>query len=381
MAAVTSERPRPDDFLPTLVAVFGFSLALGAGTVAIPLLALASGYDPPTIGLLAAIAAGTQLGTRLLLPWALGRFRDRSLMILGCLGLAVMFGLLLASTALPVFVLAQVLQGTSRSMFWTSSQTHAVRGPGPSVRRLVDLNVAGNLGTLSGPALAGTLAVVGIPLALGTAIVAALVGVVASLIIHSFDPFDRSRSAGTIALIGRPGVDVACWAGIAGGAWWAMLGSFVPVLLVGAGFGSAGVGWLVTTSEAAGMGALLVQRGVSGRERIRRRVVIACFGIAGALAALALAPAVLAVYLGLLVLGGAASGTATTLGPALASLAAGPEEQGDALALQGTFRSVALLGAPASVGILVTTVALGPALVALAGALLVPGAVIRLWRR
>jgi hypothetical protein len=381
MAVVTSDRARPDDRLPTLTAVFGFSLALGAATVGIPLLALAAGYDPPTIGLLAAIAAGTQLGTRLLLPWALGRFRDRSLMILGCLGLAAMFALLLASTALPAFILAQVLQGTSRSLFWTSSQTHVVRGPGSSVRRLVDLNVAGNLGTLSGPALAGTLALVGLPLALGTAIAAALIGAVASLTLHPLEPFDRSRSAGTIALIGRPGVDVACWAGIAGGAWWAMLGSFVPVLLVGAGFGSAGVGWLITASEGAGMVALLLQRGVSGRSRIRVRVVLASVSIAAALAALALAPPVLGVTIALLLAGGAASGTATTLGPALASLAAGPEEQGDALALQGTFRSVALLGAPAMVGALVTTVALGPALVVLSGALLVPGLVIRLWRR
>ena len=96
---------------------------------------------------------------------------------------------------------------------------------------------------------------------------------------------------------------------------------------------------------------------------------------------MALVPPMLGVYVALLIAGGAASGTATTLGPALASLAAGSQEQGDALALQGTFRSVALLGAPLTVGALVTTIALAPALVALSGALLVPGLVIGLWRR
>ena len=173
MARMPSDRARPDDRPATLAAVFAFSLGLGIGTIAVPLVALAAGYDPPAVGFLAAVAATTQLGTRLVLPWALGRWRDRSLMIAGCLALAGMFGLLLTSTALPVFIAAQVLQGTARSMFWTSSQTHAVRGPGSSVRRLVDLNVAGNLGTLSGPAIAGMLALVGLPLALGAAVIAA----------------------------------------------------------------------------------------------------------------------------------------------------------------------------------------------------------------
>ena len=57
MAAVTPPRTQPDDRLPMLASVLGFSLALGAGTVAIPLVALAAGYDPATIGFLAAVAA------------------------------------------------------------------------------------------------------------------------------------------------------------------------------------------------------------------------------------------------------------------------------------------------------------------------------------
>ena len=268
---MTADRPRPedspsrDDRTPTLAAVVGFSLALGVGTVAIPLVALDAGYAPAAVGALVAVAAATQLGVRLTLPWLLGRFPDRSLMAVAAVGLAGTFALLIASTTLPVFVPAQLLQGTARAMFWTSSQTHAVRGPGSSVRRLVDMNVAGNLGTLSGPAIAGTLAIVGMPLALSAAVVAGLGASILSLRLHPLEAFDRWRSAGTLGLLRRPGVDVACWAGIIGGAWWAMLGSFVPVLLVGAGFGPTGVGWLTTASEGAGMVALLLQRRISGR--------------------------------------------------------------------------------------------------------------------
>ena len=92
--------------------------------------------------------------------------------------------------------------------------------------------------------------------------------------------------------------------------------------------------------------------------------------------AIALGPPVLAVYAALLIVGGAASGTATTLGPALASLAAGPHEQGDALALSGTFRAAALFVAPALVSAAVATLGIGSALAALSGVILLPGVVI-----
>ncbi len=141
----------------------GFSLALGVGTVTVPLLALDAGYDPATVGFLAALAAATQLTTRFGLPWLLGRFRDRTLVTVSSLMMVGAFALLLGSRALPVFVAAQLLHGGARAIFWTSSQTHAVRGPGDRVRRLVDLNVAGGTGTLIGPAVAGTIAIVSLP--------------------------------------------------------------------------------------------------------------------------------------------------------------------------------------------------------------------------
>jgi len=124
------------------------------------------------------------------------------------------------------------------------------------------------------------------------------------------------------------------------------------------------------------MVALLVQRRISGRARIGRRLVLAAVVVAGALAGIALGPPILAVYAVLLIVGGAASGTSTTLGPALASLAAGPHEQGDALALSGTFRAAALFVAPAIVSAAVATMGIGAALAALSGVILLPGVAI-----
>lgn len=362
----------PDDRTAALVVVFGFSVGLGVGTLAIPLLALGAGYDAAAVGFLAATAAATQLGTRLGLPWLLGRFPDRSLIGASSLMMATAFGLLLFSTALPIFVAAQLLQGAARAIFWTSSQTHAIRGPGKPVRRLIDLNVVGSLGTLTGPALAGMLAVLGLPVALAAAGLGALLAAIGSTRLHRMPAFDRTRSVGTLGLLRRQGVDVACWASVVGGAWWSMMGSFVPVILVGAGIGPQGIGWLITASEGAGMTALIALRNVSPG-RVPGAVRLAAVGAGLALAALAVAPPELLVYAGLLVAGGAASGTVTTLAPAMASLAAGSHEQGDALALAGTFRAGALFGTPAMVGGLLSIVTLAPALVIVAVGALLPG--------
>lgn len=367
-----ADRPAADDRAVVMVAVFGFSLALGIATVLIPLLALDAGYDAATVGLLAASAAATQLGTRLVLPWLLGRIPDRTLMAVAAVLMALAFVLLLLTRALPVFLAAQVLQGAARAVFWTSSQTHIVRGPGRSVRRLIDLNVAGNVGTLTGPALGGTLAILGLPAALVAGLFGASIAVLASIRLLPLPAFDRRASAGTLAMLRRPGVDLACWAAVMGGVWWSMLGSFVPVILVGAGIGAGGIGWLITASEAAGTAALVALRDVRSR-RVGRVVAIGAVTVGSALIAVALAPPALLAYGALLVAGGAASGAVTTLSPALASLASSPEEQGDAMALSGTFRAGALFGAPAIVGAIVGAATVASAVVLVAGIALVPG--------
>jgi len=366
---VSSDRP-----LALLVA-FGFSLALGIATVAIPLLALASGYEAPGVGLLVAVASGSQLATRLGLPALLGRHADRWLICAAALLMLSGFALLLVSTALPVFVVAQLAAGAARALFWTSSQTHALRSGGSPVRRLVDLNLAGNAGTLSGPVLAGVLAAFGLPVALVGAIASLAVAAIGAPFLRAFPPYDRRGGGGAFRLIRRDGVDVACWANLVGGVWWSMMSSYVPVILVGAGLGPTLVGLMVTLSEGAGFGAMLALR------RLPTRLVLGvvragAYVEMAALAAVAIAPPVLPVYAALLLGGGAAAGCVTSLAPALVALAADEHEQADGLALSGTFRSIALLGAPATVSVLLSAVALPTALAGLAATAAAPGVVL-----
>ena len=179
-----------------------------------------------------------------------------------------------------------------------------------------DLNTAGNVGTLIGPALAGSLAALGLPFALAAAAIGALGAAAGTPFLIRLDPYDRRRSAGTIRLLRREGVDIACWASVVGGGWWSMVGSYIPVILVAAGIDSQGVGWLITASEGASIAALLALRGVA-TDRVRPVVWVACAATVAALVSLAVAPAGIAVYLALLLAGGAASGAVTALAPAL----------------------------------------------------------------
>jgi MFS family permease len=367
-----SAQERLGDRPIALGVAFGFALSLGIATVTIPLLALGAGYEPAAIGFLVATAAASQLVTRLTLPWLLGRYADRGLIALSATLMVGAFSLLLVSTALPAFLVAQISQGAARAVFWTSSQTHAIRSGGPAVRRLVDLNLAGNAGTLTGPALAGFLATFGLPVALAGAAVSAAAAALAAPLMARLPAYDRRQSVGALRILRRDGVDVASWANFVAGTWWAMIGSYIPVVLVGAGFGPALIGWLVTISESAGAATLLVIRRTRP-ERIRRIVRVGAFAEMAALAGIALSPALLPAYAALLIAGGMAAGAVTSLGPVLVTMVSNDQEHGDALAMSGTFRSFALLGAPAAVGALLAFVTLPVALASVAIAAAAPG--------
>ena len=287
------------------------------------------------------------------------------------------------STAVAVFVTAQLLQGTARAIFWTSSQTHAVRGGGRPVDRLVDLNVAGNAGTLVGPALAGTLAAFGLPFA--------LVGRG-----HRGGRRDRrarrSSSASTPttggARSGRPASSVATgstWpagraSSVAAGGRCSARTSRSSSSAPGSGPGrSAGSSPSRRAPRSSGSSPCAASRPA----RIRPAVVIGSFGTAASRRAwpwrrrrspgLRRSSSSWA---------GSRAATVTTLGPALASLAATADEQGDALSLTGMFRAAALLATPAAVGALLGgRVALPAALSLLGVGLGLPGAALTRSRR
>ena len=355
--------------------VFAFSVGLGVATVAIPLLALASGYDAAAVGFLVATSAASQLGFRLCLPWLLRRFADRSLTAVASLLMLAGFSLLLVSTVAAVFIVAQLCQGAARAIFWTSSQTHAVRGDGGAVDRLVELNVVGNAGTVIGPVIAGSLAVLGLPVAIASAAIGAAVAALGTMAMRRLPTYDRHGSPGATRLLRRDGVDIACWASVVGGGWWAMLGSYIPVILVGAAVGSQAIGWLITLSEGASIVGIIVLRRLS-QGQIRAAVQGDRSGPRRSWPAWPSPPATSSATCCCSSWAESRAGSSRPWPPRWPASPRRPRNKGDALALSGTFRAAALLGAPAAVGALLSVVTLPLAILALGVGLGLPGLVI-----
>lgn len=356
-----------DDTRRTFATVVAFGFALGGSAVVLPLLALDRGIAAPIVGLLTAMSGAAQLTSRFALPWLLERVSDRTLLMASSVSLAASAAVLLADTSLPAFVGAQVLNGVGRALFWTSSQTHMVRGAGIAIRRLAQGQLAGNVGTLAGPALAGSLLALSAPLALGVIAVTAAAAVLGAASLVRWPPYERRpRAGGRGRLWRRRPIALGCWTSFSAGGWTGILDSFVPIVLTAAGLGAASVGWLVAVASAAGVAAtaLLARYGQERHGPLARLTATLVLIGAGGLPFVAHQP----VLAGLaLAAAGAGGGLASSLGPAIVNANVEARQQGTAIALAGTYRAASRLATPsvmaAAGGVVGIPVALGIAAV------------------
>ncbi|HLU59708.1 MAG TPA: MFS transporter [Pseudonocardia sp.] len=353
-----------------------YSLSLGAASVALPLLALQAGYSAFAIGALTAASAVAQMLVRLALGRAMRRWPDWTLIAGAGISLAASCAIVTVSDALVPFLAAQLLQGASRACFWTGSQTHVVRGEGRAAGALAQMNLAGSVGQLAGPVLAGALSEHGPALALAVSAAIALLGVVPAALLDRLPPFAPPPDRQPGRIWRRPGVDVGCWAGVSAGAWRALLTSYVPVALDAAGQTATAVGILIAIAN----GAQLLGTGMAGRVPSRgsvRALLAAIVATGGATALTAATAASAPLAAAVLAVSGVAAGAVQVLGPALAAEAVHPEERGDAIAVTGTFRAAALLAAPAAVAGLVVVVPLAPAIAVVGAGMTLPAFALR----
>lgn len=357
-----------------------FSYALGTLSVLVPLIGVRAGYSPAEIGLLVAVAALAQIGTRLAMGALMRTFPDKWFLIGSVLMIASSCLFMALSDALWVLTVSQLLQGASRALFFTSSQTHAVRTAPSAVSGLRNVNLAIGIGALLGPVVAGSLweysAV--LPLVLGAA--GSALAVIPLTLVIRFPPFAAKTSLGGQRgprLWQRSSVRTACWMNVSAGGWKSVLDSYVPVALSLAGQSAAIIGVIVSATNAAvllgsAVGGWIHNKGI--KPSLVVGVVTAGLGLAaaGPLASLAVAAgAALAVS-------GIGAGILQTVGPAIAAEYVHPEERGDALALTGTYRAVALFLAPFAMAGLVTFAPVAVAVVA--AGLLITAPAAAAWR-
>lgn len=350
----------------------GFSFALGAASVALPLQALVVGYSAVEVGLLTAVSAISQMVGRMLLGRVMRVVPDWLIVAAACVLLGVSCLVVVGSSAVVPFVVAQLLQGLARAAFWTGSQTHVVRGKQSSVTALASVNLVGNVGLLSGPVVAGLLIGVDARLALGVPAAFAFLAVLPAARLDRLPPFRKLSNRQPGHMWQRRGVWEGCYAGVTAGAWRGLLGSYVPLALVHAGHASLTVGVLVSIANTAAiLGAWLVGR-MEDESRMRDVLLLGTpvTGLAlAAMGALAFSSVLAAVAL---TVSGIAAGGLQVLGPAIAADAVHPEERGEAIAATGTWRAASLFVAPLVTAGLVAVVPIGMAMVLTGAAIAVP---------
>lgn len=355
-----------------LVAAFGCAFALGGTTVAYPLIALDAGYSAAMVGILTSVSAVSQLLARFALPWLLGRVPDRVLMRGGNLVLACSGILLFFSTGLGVFIAAQLLQGASRAVFWTSTQSHAIGAPGGSVvARLAKISFAGKVGAMAGPLVTGVLAGIALPLGLWGVIGGGLIAAAGSLLMVRHVAAPREAPAERRQVWRRGDFAPGYAMNLTAGGWRGILDSYVPVILSSAGMGAITIGWLVTVAEMtplAASGGLARFPNVSLRPLIRVASSSVLVGTA-ILPLVASTPALAALVLGVAGFGG---GLAATISPAIATEAARDSERGTVLAVLGGYRALARMAAPSGIAGIGVLVGIPLALVTVTAVLVVP---------
>lgn len=329
-------------------AVSTFAISLAATSLLYPIVAIDAGFGASVVGLLTAVSAALQLGSRAILPWVLGRAVDRSIASVACLALAISVGMVILDRSLGVLIVAQAIQGCSRGFFWTAMQSHFVRAPGTPLNRLAQLAVAGKVGSLVGPAIAGVTAARSMSATLIVTLLGACVAAAASGTMTRLPPYDRPPRTERQSRWREPRVAAGNSIGFAAGVWRGMMDSFVPVVLTGAGIGVGMIGLLYSLTECADLVASAWLSRMRGNPFAALGRLSGVAVITGALA-LPIAAGSGVVTAGLaLAVAGFGSGLATTVGLGLATDVAPPGETGTALASVGAYRSAGRMIAPSA---------------------------------
>ncbi len=346
-----------------------YSAALAMLTITLPLLALAAHYSRPLIGVLTALSAVTQLVSRLGSARAMRHFTDRNVVAGACLTIAVSALVLVWSHQVVLFVIAELIQGLARGMFWTGTQAHVVRSRRKAVGRLATVNFVSSFGLLAGPPIAGVLSSRSFATALWVAAALGLISaVMAATMMSRLDVFAAPSSGPRQKVWSCPGVRVGCWAGTTAGAWRGLVGSYIPVALRAASESSTLVGIMVGVANGASLVGT-ASMGAIGSRRTRATFAAGVLAAGAGVALTGIAAHQTVLVAAFIALSGVGAGMLQTLGPATAATSVEMDRRGDAVAVAGSFRAGALFVSPLGTAALLDVTSL-PAALLIAGAVL-----------
>ena len=341
--------------------VNGFFYGLGFGMlmVLVPLYVIDLGFDLAALGLVVSSAGVFLVLLRLVGGAVSDRFGERVVLGFSFVALVVCALIFVVSSTLLPLILGQLINGASRSVYWSAGQSYTSRSAeghaGLTMGRLLGAESAG---TILGSVLAGSLAqLAGFDVAFMAAAAANGAGIVATAAMPSLPRIGQVRSIrSTLAPAGRMiaqrSLRLGHFTALMAAAYAALLGSLYLAFFKEAGFGDATVGLLRSVGGigvvvvAFPFGAILARLGA-------RRVAVAGFAITGAATALtALAGSSLIAALLLVAVGGMAFGGIRALYPAIAAANSPERARAQAFAVVGLFWAVGMLAVPYLFGLL-----------------------------
>jgi hypothetical protein len=208
-------------------------------------------------------------------------------------------------------------------------------------------------------------------LAMAVATAVAVAGIVPTLLMVRPPPFAAVDKMSRRGFMREPGVAMGVAANAVAGAWRGVISSYVPVALEAAGKSTVTIGAVVTVANAASIvGSLLSPRVPDPHVRGALLVGTVLAGVTTTLTGFGELPTV--VIATALALGGLGVGVLQVLGITVASSSVDPELRGDAVAVTGTLRAVALFVSPLGIAALLPVVGLGAAVGIVSLAMLVP---------
>jgi MFS family permease len=338
-------------------ASFSYVISLGSMQVLVPLYGLHLGYDIKALGLILSAQAVLPIFTRFFGGAIADMFGDRyvlwfsfSAMIAGATVFA-MSGLFWA------LILAQTLQGMSRSTYWTVTQAYATKiNPSMAATRLGRLSSSGNAGSIIGTALSGFLAFEsGYGVAFGVVAGFAFVGLLGSIALPVL-PRPSTKRSFKAALAPIPHVASSRSMGMAGisafvGSASTMLGIILIIpFLKDAAFNESEIGIARTLTAVGSLTAGLLFGKLMGRLGLMRLHSVA-FGLQGVtFLAVPFLASQLSSGLPLMYVYGIFAGVMGSLYPMSASMFSRPEQRGTAMAYAGQFWGLAQLVIPTTFG-------------------------------
>ena len=354
-----------------LALTFSYNIALAAIVLVVPLYLHAQGVSSVVLGLAASVPPLVGLILRLPSGVLSDRVGERTVLIGATLTMGAAAGALLLApktgeTATGLIVLALVLSGVSRAVYWPCAQSYASRAAKGDFARVSGLFTStGHFGQIIGTPICGyLLATWGFGAGFGLIVGGSILGLIISVQLRRPQADktavrDGAAKASPFAGLGASLLELArsrkmlfsglCLAGAAVAT--ALAGSFYPVYLADLGMRADSIGWLSSCRAFAamvssfGLGILGARLTTPSAWLIGAGMVGVGVGITpllGSFGGLAIAMALI----------GASGGILQVLGMDVAARGSGTHNRAKAMAFTGLFFSVSLWAIPLALGLI-----------------------------